>query len=116
MKQQTSIVKHFVFAAIFGVALLFGFGATKTNAQTYQDRYYNDGYNNNNYYRQDRHHQKDEKRDLKQHQRDERKYEGNSWWLREHQRQERQELKHHQWHEKQDNRRSSRNGYYPYNY
>ena len=25
-------------------------------------------------------------------------------------------LKQHQWHEKQDKRRSSRNGYYPYNY
>lgn len=43
-----------------------------------------------------RHHQRDEKRDLKEHQREERWNYGDSWALRQHQREERHELKHHQ--------------------
>lgn len=115
MKLPTNIVKHFVFGAIFGAALLFGFGASEASAQTYQDRYYNDGYNNRNN-RRDRHHQTHEKRDLKHHQRHEREAYGNSRWLREHQRQEKRQLRHHQRHENRNNRRSSRRVYYPYNH
>jgi hypothetical protein len=62
-----------------------------------------------------RHHQRDEKRDLKQHQREERWYYGDSWALRQHQREERHELKHHQQHERgydDFNRSYGRNGYY----
>jgi len=43
-----------------------------------------------------RHHHRDEKRDLKQHQRDERRYYGDSWELRQHQSDERHQLRHHQ--------------------
>lgn len=43
-----------------------------------------------------RHHQRDEKRDLREHQREERWQYGESWALRRHQREERHELKHHQ--------------------
>src|SRR5215471_21666797 len=56
-----------------------------------------------------RHHQHDEERELKEHQREERRYYGNSWELRQHQREERQELKQHQRYERgYDNF----NGYY----
>ncbi len=47
-----------------------------------------------------RHHQKHEKRDLKQHQREERYYYGDSWALRQHQREERHRLRHHQHNER----------------
>lgn len=45
-------------------------------------------------------HQRDEKRALKQHQRQERWYYGDSWALRQHQKEERRRLKHHQWRER----------------
>jgi len=123
MKLPANTVKHFVFGAIFGVALLLGFGANEARGQTYQDRYYDDQdryyndrrYNNRNN-RRVRHHQPHEKRDLKHHQRHEREEYGNSRWLREHQRQEKRQLKHHQRHENQNSRRSSRRVYYPFNY
>ncbi len=60
-------------------------------------------------------HQGDEKRDLKQHQREERWYYGDSWALRQHQREERRELKRHQRNERDyDDFDQSyrRNGYY----
>jgi hypothetical protein len=43
-----------------------------------------------------RHHQKHEKRDLKEHQREERYLYGDGWALRQHQREERHQLRHHQ--------------------
>jgi len=43
-----------------------------------------------------RHHQWHEKRDLREHQRDERRYHGDSWELRQHQNQERHQLRRHQ--------------------
>jgi hypothetical protein len=43
-----------------------------------------------------RHHQHHEKRDLKEHQREERYLYGNGWALREHQPEERHQLRHHQ--------------------
>ena len=54
-----------------------------------------------------RHHERDEKRDLKQHQREERWNYGDSWALRQHQQEERHDLKHHQRDE-----RGYGNGYY----
>ena len=54
-------------------------------------------------YAQD-HHQRHEWRDLREHQRAERYYYGDSYALREHQRREQRELEHHQYHE--------RHGYY----
>lgn len=115
MKLSSNFVKHFVLGTIFGGALLLGFGAIKANAQVFQERYYG-GYNNGNYNRQDRHHQKHEKRELKHHQRHEREYYGNSRQLRRHQRQEKHQLKHHQRRERRNDGRYDRGGYYPYNY
>jgi hypothetical protein len=43
-----------------------------------------------------RHHQRHEKRDLKDHQREERYRYGDGWALRRHQKEERHELRHHQ--------------------
>lgn len=63
-------------------------GATTAQAQSYG--YYDD------YGHATRNHQRDEKRDLKEHQRQERWNYGNSWELRQHQREERHQLKHHQ--------------------
>jgi hypothetical protein len=60
-------------------------------------------------------HQKEEKRDLEEHQRWEQYYYGNSRALREHQRDERDQLKHHQRHEKEEqnwSQRSERDRYY----
>jgi hypothetical protein len=56
-----------------------------------------------------RHHQREEKRDLKQHQREERWYYGDSWALRQHQQEERHELKHHQ---RDERRYGDSNGFY----
>ena len=111
MKLSSTLTKHLVFGAMFGAAALFAFGVQKANAQSYQDRYY-DGYGNSGYYSQDGHHRKNEKRDLKHHQRHEREYYGNSRALRQHQRQEKRQLKRHQ----RNERRYYRDDYYPYNY
>ena len=61
----------------------------------YQNRNYDYGYGYD-YDRDVRHHQRDEKRALRQHQEEERYQQGDSWSLREHQREERHELRHHQ--------------------
>ena len=116
MKLSSTLVKNLTLGAIFGGALLFGFGAQEANAQVYQGRYnggYGDGYS-----RQNGHHRKHEKQDLKDHQRDERAYYGNGRALREHQREERHQLKHHQRNERSYGQgRYHRDGYYdPYNY
>src|SRR5262249_33609050 len=77
---------------IIPVGLLSG---TAVHAQWAQPYGYYDNYDHAM-----RHHQRDEKGDLKQHQREERWYYGDSWALRQHQREERHELKHHQRHER----------------
>jgi len=90
--------------SIAPVALLTG---TAARAQSYG--YYND------YDHGLRHHQWDEKRDLREHQREERWYFGDSWALRQHQNEERRELKHHQRRERgydDYNRYYDRRGYY----
>ena len=56
-----------------------------------------------------RHHQRDEKRDLKEHQREERWQYGDSWEVRQHQKEERHELKHHQ---KNERGHDGYNGFY----
>ncbi len=56
-----------------------------------------------------RHHHRDEKRDLRQHQREERWYYCDSWALRQHQQEERHELKHHQ---RDELRYGDSNGFY----
>lgn len=120
MKLSSNLTKHLTLGAIFGAALLFGFGAQETNAQVYQDRYYDGYYNDNGYYRQDgqdRSHRKQEKRELKHHQRHERENYGNSRALRAHLRQERRQVKRHQQNERGYNRgRYYGNEGYLYNY
>lgn len=122
MKLSSNLAKHLTLGAIFGAALLFGFGAQEANAQVYQDRYYDGYYDDDGRYRQgrrqDRSHRGQEKRDLKHHQRHEREYYGNSRAVRDHQRQEKRELKHHQRHERARERRRDYeyDRYYPYNY
>lgn len=65
----------------------------------YQNRYSNSGYDNGYGYNGDpdtRYHQRDERRTLRQHQDEERYYNGDSWELRQHQREERRDLRRHQ--------------------
>ena len=63
------------------------------------DRYYGDGYYDDH---ARRHHQRDERRAQKEHEREERYRYGNSWELRQHQKEERHQLKHHQRDERRD--------------
>ena len=115
MVLKSKSLKHLAMAGIFGAFLLIGL-STAANAQGY-DPYYNqqnnDYYNqqNNGYYNQNRqadsHHRKDEKRELKHHQRDERDNYGNSRDLKRHQQQEKRQIKNHQ-------RNERRNDYDPY--
>jgi hypothetical protein len=81
--------------AAFWIIPLGLLSATAANAQWAQPYGYYDDYDHAM-----RHHERDEKRALKQHQREERWYYGDSWALRQHQREERHELQHHQRHER----------------
>jgi hypothetical protein len=75
-----------------------------------QDHDFYQGYNFDDYNHATRHHQRYEKHALKDHQREERYYYGNSWELRQHQREERHGLKHHQ-RDERDDRYYNRDGY-----
>lgn len=75
---------------VLWIAPLGLLGATSLHAQWAQQYGYYGGYDHAL-----RHHQRDEKRALRDHQREERWYYGDSWTLRQHQREERHDLKHH---------------------
>src|SRR5437879_3363591 len=75
--------------AALWIAPLGLLSATTLHAQWASPYGYDDGYAT-------RYHQKHEKRDLKEHQREERRYYGDSWELRQHQQDERHQLRHHQ--------------------
>ncbi len=107
MNSLIKTLKRTIGIGAFGAALLFA-GSIAANAQSdHHDPYY--GQQNNGRYNQnrraDKRHQKQEKRELKHHQRHEREYYGNSRELRRHQEQERRRLKRH-------NRNERNNGYY----
>lgn len=101
-----NLLKRTIGIGVFGAALLFAASVTANAQNGYYDPSYNDGYYNQNQ-RTDRNHRKQEKRDLKHHQRDERDYYGNSRQTRDHQRQEKRQVKQHQRYERND-------GYYDY--
>lgn len=88
MKFNVDSLKSILSSLVIGAALLFG-----TSGLAYAQDY----------------HQRHEWRALRQHQRAERYYYGNSRALRDHQWQERQRLRYHQ-------RAESRAYYYPYRY
>src|SRR5262245_11248004 len=97
--RRLGMKSHLLRKATLWIAPLGLLGGTIAYAQNpYRDRYY--GYGNGyGYYDDDRdvrHHQRDEKHSLRQHQDEERYYYGDSWALREHQREERRDLKRHQ--------------------
>ncbi len=97
-----SMNSHLLRKASLWIAPVALLGGTTMNAQSY--RYYDDNY-------AIRHHQHDEKRALKDHQREERYYYGDSWALRRHQNEERHQLKHHQRDERRYDDRYYDNGY-----
>ena len=109
MISKSKSLKHLAMAGIFGAFLLIGM-STVASAQSY-DPYYNqqnnDYYNqrNNDYYnrdnRVDSHHRRDEKAELKHHQRHEREEYGSSRDIRQHQKQEKRQVKRHQRNERQ---------------
>lgn len=95
------LLKRTLGIGVFGAAVLLA-GSMTANAQS---GYYGDGYDQGYYnqnQRSDRGHRKQEKRELKHHQRDERDYYGNSRDLRRHQQQEKRQVKQHQRYERND--------------
>ncbi len=102
--------------AALGVATLGLLGGTIAYAHDpYHDRNYDYGYGYYDYDRDARHHQRDEKRALRQHQEEERYQYGDSWELREHQREEQRDLRRHQRGERfqfWNGRDANSNGYY----
>ena len=91
MNWNTNVLKRITQATLLG-SLVFGVATTTSAQNPYgSDRYYRDSL---------KRHQKEEKRDLKLHQRLEREEFGNSAALRRHQKEEQRELKRHQKKEK----------------
>ena len=88
MKWSTKALKRTVQATLLGSGLVLGLAQTASA----QDPYQYDRYNRDSVKR----HQKDEKRELKRHQRLERDEFGNSAALRRHQKEEQRDLKRHQ--------------------
>ena len=110
MNSLVKTLKRTIGIGVFGAALLFA-GSITANAQNGNyDPYY--GQQNNGRYNQnrraDKRHRKQEKRAVKQHQREEREYYGNSRQLRRHQEQERRRLKRHQRNERNDGYNNNR--------
>src|SRR4030081_1683939 len=92
MNWNINALKRAVRVTLLGSALVLGLAQTASA----QDPYQYDRYNRDSVKR----HQKEEKRDLKRHQRLERDEFGNSADLRRHQKEEQRDLKRHQKHEK----------------
>ena len=84
-------VSNLLRKSVLWIAPMALLSATAAHAQWAQSYGYYDDYGHAM-----RHHERDEKRDLKQHQREERWYYGNSRALRQHQEEERHKLRHHQ--------------------
>ena len=94
-------------SAVLWIAPMALLSAPAAHAQWAQAYGYYDDYGHAR-----RDHKLDEKRDLKEHQREERWYYGNSRALRQHQKEERHELKHHQQRERRyDDFNRGRDGY-----
>jgi membrane protein involved in colicin uptake len=104
MYSLVNLLKRTIGIGVFGAGLLFAASMTANAQSGNYDPYYdqqNDGYYNQNQ-RTDKRHRKQEKRELKHHQRHEREYYGNSRQLRRHQEQERRQVKRHQRNERND--------------
>lgn len=91
MNSNTNTVKRITQVTLLGWSLIFGVAVTTSAQNPYSDRYYRDSL---------KRHQKEEKRELKLHQRLEREEFGKSAALRRHQKEEQRELKRHQKQEK----------------
>ncbi len=91
MNWNINVLKRVAQATLLGSSLVLGLAQTASA----QDPYWHD-----RYHRDSKRHQKEEKRDLKLHQRLEREEFGNSAALRRHQKEEQRDLKRHQKHEK----------------
>ena len=110
MNSGINFLKRAFGVGVFGVALFFAASITANAQYRDNDRYY--GQQNNGRYNQnrraDKRHQKQEKRELKHHQRHEREYYGNSRQLRRHQEQERRQVKRHQRNERNNGYNNNR--------
>src|SRR5882672_12848165 len=100
MNWNIKVLKRAVQATLLGSSLMLGLAQTASA----QDPYRYDRYNRDSVKR----HQKEEKRDLKRHQRLERDEFGNSAALRRHQKEEQLDLKRHQKREKRSYDRGDR--------
>jgi len=100
MNWNTKVLKRAAQAALLGSSLVVGLAQTASA----QDPYWYDRNNRGSTKR----HQKEEKRDLKRHQRLEREEFGNSAALRRHQKEEQRDLKRHQKREKRSYDRRDR--------